>query len=1122
MPFPNFHSSRQVDPDEFEPDGMGKGVQFKTIKIGDGITAIVGKLKKPPEDSKAGSTHVQTYRFDKDKYTAEEAKAWLKKHNLRVVMFETAKNEQLLNEGDDMANEKEKNESVLVDSQSQVYDASQDFMMPIGTDMILMIKKGSLPDGTEVQADLLQSPFKISVNLKPEAKLKKPAELYVSNELISQAGVQDVLLYGENGQAVEPKIAGDGNRLYRITHFSNYYYIGSEAGAPKNVSAISSLAANVTNMYSGSSNAYKTAQATSTAITKGMNTGNDPPRLNLTESKNTIALNEDIQTGLLLEEISDATGKKLYKGKVRVAQKADTRNNNGRIYPEKVLSEAISELKSRLSKGPVPLYRGHRTNKDGKNENDLNEIIGLLHDVNFHPEDKTVSLDDIRFVETQAGKDVIALAEAQMPFQVSQRGMGKSHLVKHDNNIVSEIVDSLTIDGWDVLRDGRASVANADMEFQVLTEEAEMPDKNVLTEEEVDTKLNGFKDTILTEIKTLIKPGDKPEGTTEPKNETFVALTGIQKTINEQKERLDYLTKKEELEILTKTGTQVINEVLSTDTYKRFDAEQKKVLFESVSKHIPEMYGKVEFTNLAEVKTVITKELDEEVSTLDKYIAASKLQRTGYPKRGTGNGIQDVEVLNENLIDGELAAKLSGALNERLISRDGNRPFFTDPQSSVLAFMKQVEARHISDVYKSMNESGILNEATLVGTDVGPKIASVGISLIRNVFPRLSALQICSMGTMDKIQDIITVKAFSQAISANPYTNVLVLTPGEDTSLNTVKTTTTPYPIIATQKAVGGVITSLAQAIARGSGNIDPIADTLEDIARYFQTTINHLIWWSVICKAQAYAKTEVSSYTQLTIVPGSTYEFDSGHPGWIQFEWVKKLDSNGNPVYAMPLALFGTTSGDITYQPVVVREHGGDTTALVYGTGEDYTVNWADGTITLTAAGLAKCANDGTPEAKFSYTTNLKTWSITTPTGITGEDHLKNLGLAVGQAKSLVRNRDYEPTFIAMNYDNNDMIANSPIYTNAGNRAGNLLDSRGNMSQWIGLEVAGDRLIPSEWLIVGTQGKAIYKIHTPMSIKRVSVSGKTNDEIQVEQYDCQDSPEPQAFSLVGITDLNT
>lgn len=49
---------------------------FKTIDITDGIKAVIGKLKSDPE----GSTHIQKYLFDVDKFTMEEAKAWVEDH----------------------------------------------------------------------------------------------------------------------------------------------------------------------------------------------------------------------------------------------------------------------------------------------------------------------------------------------------------------------------------------------------------------------------------------------------------------------------------------------------------------------------------------------------------------------------------------------------------------------------------------------------------------------------------------------------------------------------------------------------------------------------------------------------------------------------------------------------------------------------------------------------------------------------------------------------------------------------------------------------------------------------------------------------------------------------------
>jgi hypothetical protein len=81
MPFPQFHSARQKSPNQFQTNS------FKTIKITDGVSAIIGK----PIGKE--STEVQTYRFDKDKFTVAQAKQWLKDNKASSSDFEPASEE---------------------------------------------------------------------------------------------------------------------------------------------------------------------------------------------------------------------------------------------------------------------------------------------------------------------------------------------------------------------------------------------------------------------------------------------------------------------------------------------------------------------------------------------------------------------------------------------------------------------------------------------------------------------------------------------------------------------------------------------------------------------------------------------------------------------------------------------------------------------------------------------------------------------------------------------------------------------------------------------------------------------------------------------------------------------
>jgi hypothetical protein len=64
---------------------------WATIEIKPGINLITGKLK---EGGPNGPMTAQTYRFEMDKFTVDQAKAWLKKHKIKPILFEPGKAEK--------------------------------------------------------------------------------------------------------------------------------------------------------------------------------------------------------------------------------------------------------------------------------------------------------------------------------------------------------------------------------------------------------------------------------------------------------------------------------------------------------------------------------------------------------------------------------------------------------------------------------------------------------------------------------------------------------------------------------------------------------------------------------------------------------------------------------------------------------------------------------------------------------------------------------------------------------------------------------------------------------------------------------------------------------------------
>ena len=79
-PYPNEHAARIREPEEFEENSFRR----KALEGEKGIDIIIGKLKGEK------NTTTQAYRFKIENWTADEAKKWLKDHNIKYKVFEPA------------------------------------------------------------------------------------------------------------------------------------------------------------------------------------------------------------------------------------------------------------------------------------------------------------------------------------------------------------------------------------------------------------------------------------------------------------------------------------------------------------------------------------------------------------------------------------------------------------------------------------------------------------------------------------------------------------------------------------------------------------------------------------------------------------------------------------------------------------------------------------------------------------------------------------------------------------------------------------------------------------------------------------------------------------------------
>ena len=84
MPFQNEHAARVKEP-------IPSNASFTRRKqIAPGISIVLQRNKGDDENS----FKTQSYRFSKNKYTPESAKAWLKEHKIGFISFEPATDQE--------------------------------------------------------------------------------------------------------------------------------------------------------------------------------------------------------------------------------------------------------------------------------------------------------------------------------------------------------------------------------------------------------------------------------------------------------------------------------------------------------------------------------------------------------------------------------------------------------------------------------------------------------------------------------------------------------------------------------------------------------------------------------------------------------------------------------------------------------------------------------------------------------------------------------------------------------------------------------------------------------------------------------------------------------------------
>jgi len=88
----------------------------------------------------------------------------------------------------------------------------------------LVIPPKALEEDTVISADMRVKKKRITYDFGPSGTVfSKPAELIISSKVFKKAHVDDLVLYGEDGETIEP-IRKKKSLVYEINHFSAYYH----------------------------------------------------------------------------------------------------------------------------------------------------------------------------------------------------------------------------------------------------------------------------------------------------------------------------------------------------------------------------------------------------------------------------------------------------------------------------------------------------------------------------------------------------------------------------------------------------------------------------------------------------------------------------------------------------------------------------------------------------------------------------------------------------------------------------------------------------------------------------------------------------------------------------------
>ena len=196
MPYPSEHAARVKDPDKCD--------SFKRMNQGQGVSLILC--------IKDGKSSAQSYRFKKDKFTPEQAKAWLAKHDIKPIGFEEASDEKVAAKLSMKASKPEIDGRIwssgmhhvfVNDEPARVYVPEETIMDTFQSVRDLIDSQGRMPIGIDHLSDgiLADNEILAKMNLLDVGSVSKVGtdgqSIYILDSELTNQQIKDLNMMGE-------------------------------------------------------------------------------------------------------------------------------------------------------------------------------------------------------------------------------------------------------------------------------------------------------------------------------------------------------------------------------------------------------------------------------------------------------------------------------------------------------------------------------------------------------------------------------------------------------------------------------------------------------------------------------------------------------------------------------------------------------------------------------------------------------------------------------------------------------------------------------------------------------------------------------------------------------------